>query len=514
MMKRIISLLIFYLLLGLLICNQIPFNKAEYNIEGKAPYWEQKIGDKILSISISSNGELFTATNDKGDLFLFETGNNNELWKYDTDLDDIRATISKDGNYIVAYGNHDYTYDQYLIGFSTDSNRPLWKIPWDKNINDYSICDDGRFILVTEPYANSTLISGYTGDIIRNYRPDKATCEKSKISGNGEFIVLLNSDNVNSEFGSIFFFSTNSSELIWKDSVEGTFLKCDISNTGDNILLMGGSVTIPLGDGDIKYSGNFIIYGKDGSKNFIEGVNYASTSAITSYGDYILVGGLNQLYIVSNSSTNPIWSKDNEGYIDVLAISDNVELIVAGSDFGKLNVYTKEGVLLWNKTFGEYDNWGDRINGWYLGNVKVPSKADFILVGTQDGNVLLFNAIIPPTVNIGEDKTTKVGQKIEFQGIGKDENYKIVKYEWDFDGDGVYDYSNSTGFASWKYSKEGDYEVRLRVTNEKNGSSIDTLLVTVKKSDDDENNLLIFEICLILFVIFIIYLFFFYRKRK
>ncbi|MFP4474496.1 MAG: PKD domain-containing protein [Desulfatibacillaceae bacterium] len=55
----------------------------------------------------------------------------------------------------------------------------------------------------------------------------------------------------------------------------------------------------------------------------------------------------------------------------------------------------------------------------------------------------------------------------------------IAIYEWDFDGDGVYDYSGNTGNASHSYTDAGRYEAVLRVTDSFGRTDIDVVPVTV-----------------------------------
>lgn len=47
-----------------------------------------------------------------------------------------------------------------------------------------------------------------------------------------------------------------------------------------------------------------------------------------------------------------------------------------------------------------------------------------------------------------------------------DPDGKVVQYDWDFDGDGVFDYSShSSPYAKWPYYHNGDYTVVLKVTD-------------------------------------------------
>ena len=51
-------------------------------------------------------------------------------------------------------------------------------------------------------------------------------------------------------------------------------------------------------------------------------------------------------------------------------------------------------------------------------------------------------------------------------GIDGNETNTLAKFEWDFEGDGVYDWeSNVSGNVPHKYTKEGHYNATLRVTD-------------------------------------------------
>lgn len=57
----------------------------------------------------------------------------------------------------------------------------------------------------------------------------------------------------------------------------------------------------------------------------------------------------------------------------------------------------------------------------------------------------------------------------------------ITNYEWDFDGDGVYDYSSATSAnASYNYTAPGTYNATIRVTDAATGTTVtDTIQITV-----------------------------------
>lgn len=61
-------------------------------------------------------------------------------------------------------------------------------------------------------------------------------------------------------------------------------------------------------------------------------------------------------------------------------------------------------------------------------------------------------------------------------------NGNIILYEWDLDGNGIYDtdITSSNGYTSYYYAKPGEYQVTLRVTDSSGQSATDILWVYVR----------------------------------
>jgi hypothetical protein len=102
-----------------------------------------------------------------------------------------------------------------------------------------------------------------------------------------------------------------------------------------------------------------------------------------------------------------------------------------------------------------------------------------------------------PVAIAGQDSTGTSGVPLQFSGAGTDEDGTIANYEWDFDGDGIYEYSSSTsvdwnsnyGSTSYTYSLEGNYTAVLRVTDNDGFTSTDTVDIAMDKAlppPDDE----------------------------
>jgi len=88
---------------------------------------------------------------------------------------------------------------------------------------------------------------------------------------------------------------------------------------------------------------------------------------------------------------------------------------------------------------------------------------------------------MPPTADAGEDMMAVVNQVVYFNGTGYDTDGYITLYEWDYDGDGIYDDSSFLdGYGEYTYYTPGTYRAKLRVTDDKGAYGVDTVTVTVK----------------------------------
>jgi PKD repeat protein len=85
-----------------------------------------------------------------------------------------------------------------------------------------------------------------------------------------------------------------------------------------------------------------------------------------------------------------------------------------------------------------------------------------------------------PHANAGNDTTTTAGQGVIFNGTGNDSDGVITLYEWDFDGNGAYDWSDpNTGFAVHAYQNSGTFSACLRVTDNDDLTATDCRQVEV-----------------------------------
>jgi hypothetical protein len=90
--------------------------------------------------------------------------------------------------------------------------------------------------------------------------------------------------------------------------------------------------------------------------------------------------------------------------------------------------------------------------------------------------VKVLNA--PPSAHAGEDVLSKKGRKVALKGTGEDPDGRIVLYEWDFDGNGSFDWSSPKSGEVKRVFNEYSSAV-FRVTDNNGVMAKDTLRVVI-----------------------------------
>ena len=93
-----------------------------------------------------------------------------------------------------------------------------------------------------------------------------------------------------------------------------------------------------------------------------------------------------------------------------------------------------------------------------------------------------------PIAIAGQNVTNTLGVSVQFSGAGTDEDGTVEKYEWDFDGDGIFEWSSfENGLTTYIYNNEGTFTATLRVTDNDGFTDTESLTVTIKSPDSDED---------------------------
>jgi WD40 repeat protein len=166
----------------------------------------------------------------------------------------------------------------------------------------------------------------------------------------------------------------------------------------------------------------------------------------------------------------------------------NTELALEGSGFDS----DGEIVLF------EWDFDADGVYDWSSADASVTAHV-FTEDGTyivalqvtdNDANTGVDSAVVVvhrgsyPIANAGGPYTVKLGSVLELVGSGSDADGTVIRYEWDFDGDGQFDWSSETAeVVAYSPAAVGAYPTILRVTDNDGNSSGDTAWVVVVLHD-------------------------------
>ncbi len=75
---------------------------------------------------------------------------------------------------------------------------------------------------------------------------------------------------------------------------------------------------------------------------------------------------------------------------------------------------------------------------------------------------------------------------VNFTADAYDNNGNIVKYEWDFNGDGAYDSSTLTSTSTFIYTTEGTYNAEVKVTDNNGASAKNSVSIKVNKKPEEK----------------------------
>jgi hypothetical protein len=94
--------------------------------------------------------------------------------------------------------------------------------------------------------------------------------------------------------------------------------------------------------------------------------------------------------------------------------------------------------------------------------------------------LLKINSNIAPTATIASATPLLSTFPVDFTGSGTDTDGTIVKYEWDFENDGTFDYSSpTTANTSHTYTIPGSYTAKLRVTDNSGGVGLAAIQLSI-----------------------------------
>jgi len=365
-----------------------------------------------------------------------------------------------------------------------------------------SVCyyrnDGSNSAPVFNPAGSITDSSDTTIDVGSWSRPDFAD-----IDGDGDLDLFIGE-----YYGRIYFYRNDgdSSAPVWTsvgyitDSAGSTIDVgsrsapdfADIDGDGDLDLFIGeyyGRIYFYRNDGDSSapvwtYVGR--ITNSSGSMIDVGSYSTPDLVDIDSDGDFDLFigesGGRFTFYRNEGSVNSPVWS--SEGYftdssnsmIDVGSYStpDFVDIdsdgdfdVITGNSSGYIYFYPTVGFVKHDYT----------IPGTYEATLQVSDNSG--QTATDSITITVLETGTPTATANANPTTGDIPLDVSFNGTGSDADGTITLYEWDFDGDGTYDWSSSSsGNTSYTYNQVGSYVATLRVTDNEEKTSTDSITIS------------------------------------
>jgi PKD repeat protein len=134
--------------------------------------------------------------------------------------------------------------------------------------------------------------------------------------------------------------------------------------------------------------------------------------------------------------------------------------------------FNGDGIYEWNSVLDGNASHVYNTAGVYNATFRITDNGNNLATDIAKMTVKAVNK--PPLADAGPDRTGEAGGTLTFYGTGIDPEGNIASYQWDFDGDGGWDYSGPEGTALFTYNVVGEYTAYLKVTDGAMPSANDT----------------------------------------
>ncbi|MEW5760135.1 MAG: PQQ-binding-like beta-propeller repeat protein [Candidatus Thermoplasmatota archaeon] len=405
------------------------------------PTWKFKLSDNAIASPIVANNSIYISTV-SGDVYRIDK-NGTKIWN--TPLGTGINSSAVFYNRTIFLGGENGS----LYALNENNGSVIWNVSFNSSIRSSPLVYNEKIFFGTmdgKVYA----VYATNGSEIWNFSTSGGIYSSIAIAYD-----LLFFGSENAHFYAIW--ESNGTEA-WNYSTEGKIRStCAIAN--DNVYF--GSYDNFL----------YALKAKTGTKVWqaVLGGEIESSPAI--YKNVIYIGSNDSyLYAINEQNGAKLWKFKTDGIISTSPSIGKYKVVL--SSLNHLHSIDLNGSEEWNYTFSA--------------NISSPSIAyGYIYVAGMDGFLYAFGNYAPFAF-AGNDKFVNPKEIVRFEGVGYDlfagEKIEggIKLYEWDFDGDGIYDMKNNIdGNAMHIYENSGKYNATFRVTDLNDVTKTDACVVTV-----------------------------------
>ena len=478
------------------------------------PLWSYDTGEDVNSVAISADGEYIAAGGNDGTIRFFDKDSNMPLWSYSTEENVRSVAISAGGEYLTVGVN-----DGVIYLFERDSSTPLWSYTAGHNVISVAISADGENIA-----AGSRDDNVYFFD--KNIPPTATIDSITPSPANNSVQVNFSSSGADSD-GTVIAY-------LWTSSIDGELSRY-ASFSISNLSAGNHTISFRVQDNNGTWS--------DWDTAFLVIINAPPTASIDSinpspsrFDEEVIFNGSGTdsdgtvvAYqwvsdLDGNLSTDVVFSatdlatgthqisfrvRDNDGAwsswhtaeLDIYPNAppfDTIDSIEPSQAEAGTTVFFEgtgsdsDGTVvayLWASSIdGELSTEEDfSSNDLSFGNHTITFRVQDNDGDWSDADSESLFVFAYPGAIAGDDVTGEPGDAFQFDGRGTDDDGSIVKYEWDFEGNGVYRWSSTdNGNTTYVYNGEGTYTVTLRVTDDDGFTATDSRVITVSKAGGDD----------------------------
>jgi len=281
--------------------------------------WSEIMAVSIFSVFISPDNK-YTIAGTASNIYCFNTTNGNKIWNFTTG--EARSVfVSPDSKYVVA-GSH----NGYIYSLNITNGNLNWAFPAGGSVFSVFVSPDNQYIFAG--YADGVIALDAYGHFLWNYYTNGYVSEKGLfVSPDSRFVIAGSVGLMPDYRGRIYALNITNGQQIWNYTATGT--------------PVGGFSNLPINSVSVSSDSKFVVAGTGNGNtpyiNMSDGHlvwNYSTGDydwdvSVSPNDEYVVVGGNRGLYCLSSLNGNELWR--HSASVTSVFVSSDSQFIVAGS---------------------------------------------------------------------------------------------------------------------------------------------------------------------------------------